>query len=622
MQFAYLIPHSMSALSISCVVIEDNRLKLLGILYSYNRIYPVRVDHHKLFRRRSKRISPSFCAAKAPMKRIFRATSCFGYRNVFNFGFVLGTQIASCLILGILYSENHPTRRSMTTVAPVEAAHWVYLAGVAVIVLTMILRANVVVPSIMATFCVALAWTGSPVAALGSIFSASFVAAKELFNIFLVIALMTALLNALKTLQSDIRMVEPFRRVMKNGHVAYFVLAAITYTISLFFWPTPAVPLVSAVLLPAAIAAGLPPLAGAVAIAIAGQGMALSSDYVIGVAPGISAKAAGAVASVVADRAMVLSLITGGVALLIGYLSLRRQIVPGHNALLASWQARSSGAAAPLHVPGTYDKAELARGTRHDEPLLNTAQIAQVLHSDAGMARWSKVFAIVTPLAFLAVISAMVLPKIVTTMPELKGGAAATLVGGMAAILMILATLAAEGPRKMLDSSAEHITDGFVFAFRAMGSVLPIAGFFFIGAGETSAAILGIADGARAPNLLFELTQSAQHLIPESRTFIAFGVLIVGMITGIDGSGFSGLPLTGALAGALAPASGMQAETLAAIGQMGAIWTGGGTLIAWSSLIAVAGFARIPVLDAVRALLFPVVAGLVISTVCAMLLWR
>jgi hypothetical protein len=45
MQFAYLIPHSMSALSISCVVIEDNRPKLLGILYSYNRIYPVRGGH-------------------------------------------------------------------------------------------------------------------------------------------------------------------------------------------------------------------------------------------------------------------------------------------------------------------------------------------------------------------------------------------------------------------------------------------------------------------------------------------------------------------------------------------------------------------------------------------------
>ncbi|NEV00985.1 hypothetical protein, partial [Bradyrhizobium uaiense] len=206
---------------------------------------------------------------------------------------------------------------------PIVAAHWVYLLGVAVIVLTMIWRANVVVPSVIATLLVAFAWTHSPVAALASVFNASFTAARELFNIFLVIALMTALLNALKVLRSDIRMVEPFRSVMKTGHTAYFVLAAITYVISLFFWPTPAVPLVSAVLLPAAIAAGLSPLGGAIAIAIAGQGMALSSDYVIGVAPGISAKAAGAAvsAATVADRALVLSLITGGIALTLAYFS-------------------------------------------------------------------------------------------------------------------------------------------------------------------------------------------------------------------------------------------------------------------------------------------------------------
>ena len=118
--------------------------------------------------------------------------------------------------------------------------------------------------------------------------------------------------------EHGVRMVQPFRMVMTNGHSAFFILAGVTYVISLFFWPTPAVPLVSAVLLPAAIAAGLSPLAGAMAIAIAGQGMALSSDYVIGVAPGISAKAAGAAvsAAAVADRALILSLIVGGVALL------------------------------------------------------------------------------------------------------------------------------------------------------------------------------------------------------------------------------------------------------------------------------------------------------------------
>lgn len=507
----------------------------------------------------------------------------------------------------------------------ITAAHWVYLAGVMAVVLTMVLRANVVVPSIIATFAVAMVWTHSPVSALGSIFNASFVAAKELFNIFLVIALITSLLNALKSLRSDVLMVQPFRTVMTNGHTAFFVLAAVTYVISLFFWPTPAVPLVSAVLLPAAIIAGLPPLAGAMAIAIAGQGMALSSDYVIGVAPAISAKAAGAAisAAAVADRALALSLITGGVALVLAYFSIRKLIRPGSEALLVRWQSQSStGELERLEAAGTFDKAEIARGTGA-EPLAPDAGIRAELPIGKRRAYWSKFFAILTPLGFAAVIAVMILPKIGAGLglPELKGGDAAALVGGMGAALMILATLAAEGARRSLDVCADHITDGFVFAFKAMGSVLPIAGFFFMGAGgDLAAGVLNVPVG-EAPPLLFNLIQSAEAWIPHNHILVAFGVLLVGMVTGVDGSGFAGLPLTGSLSGALGPTVGLDVTTLCAVGQMGAVWTGGGTLIAWSSLIAVAGFARVSVLDTVRALLVPVLTGMFVSTICAVLFW-
>lgn len=510
----------------------------------------------------------------------------------------------------------------METTTGLTPAHWIYLAGVAVIVLTMIMRANVVVPSIAGTFLVILALTGSPVAALGGIFNASLVAAKELFSIFLVIALMTALLNSLKELRSDVRMVEPFRAVMKNGHMSFFVIALVTYAVSLFFWPTPAVPLVSAVLLPAAIASGLPPIAGAVVIALAGQGMALSSDYVIGVAPGISAKAAGVAASVVADRALVLSLITGGIALIWAYVSLRGRFLPASQHLLDQWHAQAvNHPAHGVSLGGTTKKAEIARGTSRDEPLETNADVRREIEKvEAGQVKWSKLFAVVTPVAFIGVVLLMVLPKFVSGLPTIKGGDAASLIGGMAGVLMIFATLAMHGVRKMLEASADHVTEGFVFAFRAMGSVLPIAGFFFLGSSETAAAILGLpAD--KAPGLLFDLVKNAEHWIPASQFFVAYGILIVGMITGIDGSGFSGLPLTGALSGALANGSGINAATLAAIGQMGAIWTGGGTLIAWSSLIAVAGFARVPVQEAVRALAIPVLAGLAISTFMAVILF-
>lgn len=508
----------------------------------------------------------------------------------------------------------------------IVAAHWVYLAGVAVIVLTMIWRANVVVPSVLATFFVALAWSGSPVSALASIFNASFTAAKELFNIFLVIALMTALLNALKVLRSDVRMVEPFRAVMKNGHTAFFVLAAITYVISLFFWPTPAVPLVSAVLLPAAIAAGLPPLGGALAIAIAGQGMALSSDYVIGVAPGISAKAAGVAvsAATVADRALVLSLITGIIALVLGYFAIRRFITAPDNRLLERWQAQSAGGElGKIEEEGTFDKADLARATGDNQQVLTSdAQVAAELSEvDIKRRGWSKFFAIATPIAFLCVIAIMVMSKLGIG-HELKGGDAAALVGGVAAVLMICACFVTDNLRRFLDASADHVTDGFVFAFKAMGSVLPIAGFFFLGAEPSlSAPILGVPANA-APNLLFELIQAAQGAIPNNQFLVAFGILVAGMITGIDGSGFAGLPLTGSLSGALAPTVGLDAATLAAVGQMGAVWTGGGTLVAWSSLIAVAGFARVPVFQIVQTVMIPVLVGLAVSTICAVLIFH
>lgn len=154
-----------------------------------------------------------------------------------------------------------------------------------------------------------------------------------------------------------------------------------------------------------------------------------------------------------------------------------------------------------------------------------------------------------------------------------------------------------------------------------MGPVVPIAGFFFLGNGDFAGLILSLEDGAKAPGFLFDLVQAAQATIPPSAPLTALGLLIVGIITGLDGSGFSGLPLTGSLAGAFAPSSNVDVETLAAIGQMGAVWAGGGTIVAWSSLVAVAGFTGVSVMELARKNLLPVLIGLVASTVVAFLLW-
>jgi len=520
------------------------------------------------------------------------------------------------------------------------AAHWVYLGGIVVILFTMAIRKNIVVPAVTATLLVAWAFSDSIIVGLSAIFNASLVAAKELFNIFLIIALITAMLGALREVGADRLMVAPFRRVMRSGTSSFLVLALVTYVISLFFWPTPTVPLVGAVLIPVAIRAGLAPLSVGMVVAIAGQGMALSSDYIIKVAPGISAKAAGVDPDTVADKSLVLSLIVGLTALIITFVMQRRTWRKPSPDLLVEWENEASQLLDPTPekppsgvqpdphgAAGRADTPQIDGTPRANSSAQATTATAAVLvaePTDTGTPvrkTWSaKVFAVLTPLVYLGFIVFLLLGKFTTVVPPLKGGDAAAIVGGIAALILFAAS-ATNDKRNFLETSSGHVVDGLVFAFKAMGIVLPIAGFFFIGNGDFSATVLGLPAGVKGPAFLFDLISAAQAHVSPNPFVTSFGVLLVGLVAGLEGSGFSGLPLTGSLAGALGPAVGMDPTTLAAIGQMGNIWSGGGTLVAWSSLIAVAGFARVPVLTLARKCFLPVMAGLVLCTVFAILVF-
>ncbi|MGY0692158.1 hypothetical protein ACW2QC_05100 [Virgibacillus sp. FSP13] len=464
-------------------------------------------------------------------------------------------------------------------------SHWLYGLFTLIIILTMIFKRGVVLPTLLGTFVIAWVYNGSLIDGFTSIFNANLVAAKELFSIFLIITFMLALLHSLRDLGADRRMIQPIQKMMVNGHVSFFVLIAVTYVISLFFWPTPAVPLICALLVPAAVRAGLPAITAAVAIAIAGQGMALSSDYIVQVAPSLSAKSAGIEVEVVTDQALLLSLITGGIAIAAAYLLYRKSIRSKDSELI-----------------------------QKDLEALETVSESRNVAKSSHLTTWSKLFSVIVPIALLAVVVYMMSAKLMSgRMTGFEGGDGAAFVGGVAVILLLLSTVAF-GRQHALDYISNHITDGFVFAFKAMGPVIPIAGFFFLGSADFSGSILGIDENP--PAFLFDLVQSTQEFLPKSALLAALSVLIIGIITGLDGSGFSGLPLTGALAASL-DSSVIDSGTLAAIGQMGSVWTGGGTIVAWSSLIAIAGFCGVSVMDLVRKNFVPVMLGLVISTLLA-----
>ncbi|MGI6143636.1 MAG: hypothetical protein ACOYEK_07265 [bacterium] len=456
-------------------------------------------------------------------------------------------------------------------------AHWLYVIGVVVVIGTMLMRRNVVTPCIIFTFLIGWVYHGSIVKAVQTVFEASMAAAVELFSIFLIIGLMVAMLKAMSKTGADEMMISPLKGLLVSPTISYVVLALTTLVVALFFWPTPSIPLVGALLAPIAIQAGLPPLAAAMAIALAGQGMALAGDVIIQGAPKLTATAAAVPVEMVLYKAGILTVITGVIALILGYWQMRPEI--------ARFQRKMKEKGGEiLDVIG----AGQVMGTQAEERV-NAPGVAKFL-------------AVLVPVVMGLVIIAMIRFQIL-------GGDATALLGGAAAVIAVAATLLTSGV-KSLDEIADCVGDGLVFAFRVMGPILPIAGFFFLGSPEAAAGILG--EGA--PGFLFDVGNIVAQSIPPTGLLAGFGILILGMITGLDGSGFSGLPLVGSLAGALSGGSVAEASTLGAIGQLGAVWTGGGTLVAWCTLVAVAGIVGVPVLDLVRKNLVPVLAGLFVAT--------
>ncbi|MFD0853176.1 hypothetical protein ACFQ07_13125, partial [Actinomadura adrarensis] len=134
-----------------------------------------------------------------------------------------------------------------------SAAHWIYLIGLAAIIATVVAKKNVIAIAVVATFVTATAYAGSAVTGLGAIFNGAILATRELLSIFIIIALVTAMLGAMRGLGADVLMIRPLRGLFRNGHVSYVVLAVVTFLLSVSFWPTPVLPLIAAILLPAAV---------------------------------------------------------------------------------------------------------------------------------------------------------------------------------------------------------------------------------------------------------------------------------------------------------------------------------------------------------------------------------
>ncbi|MCI9591927.1 MAG: citrate transporter [Lachnospiraceae bacterium] len=463
----------------------------------------------------------------------------------------------------------------LETAAVLTPLHFLYLAGVIVILGVMVMRKDTPAVCIGFLFLLGLTGRGNIIGGIQTVFNAMLYAGKEFMEIIATIALVSALSKALSDLGSDYLLMKPMSRIMKTPALTWWILGFTMLIFSLFLWPSPSVALVGAIMLPFAIQAGLTPLAAAMAMNLFGHGIALSYDVVVQGAPAISASAAGIPASQILTQGRPVFWVMG-IATTVSAFLLNRKTM---SFSLAGNAARKS----------------------------REYQSASSFSPSGPLSRPAKILAVATPLAFFADIAAMLVF-------DLRGGDATSIVSGTAVLLMCLGAVLAS-PKDSLEKITGYLTDGFLFAIRIFAPVIAIGAFFFLG-GEGISTIMG--DSFSGGIMNDWAVWLASHA-PLNKYFTAAIQMIVGALTGLDGSGFSGLPLTGALANTFGTAVGASVPVLAALGQITAIFVGGGTLVPWG-LIPVAAICNVSPLELARKNFLPVLIGFACTFVVACLL--
>jgi hypothetical protein len=460
--------------------------------------------------------------------------------------------------------------------AELTALHIIYVFFIVLIIGFMVMRRDTTFICIVGIFTLAITATGSLSGSVMSIFTGFIYAITELLPTILIISIIVAMSKTLTTTGINDVMISPFARFIRTPALAYWIIGIVMMVISFFFWPSPAVALMGAVLLPVAIRVGLPALGVAMAMNLFGHGIALSGDFVIQAAPKLTADAAGLSVQSVMNASIPLVIVMGTVTTICAFYFIKRDMKSGKltttNQVVTTVQQNSQSS------------------------LLSTNQ--------------KRFFALLIPLLFTIDVVAM-------SILNLQGGDATALIGGTSILILILITLVSHR-NKGLEQTTHYLVEGFQFGFKVFGPVIPIAAFFYLGdSGFTT--IVGEFLPKASNGIVNDLGVALASVVPLSKEVAAVTLTVVGAITGLDGSGFSGISLTGSIASLFATAIDSGAATLTALGQISAIWVGGGTLVPWA-LIPAAAICNVDPFELARRNLLPVTIGLAVTTIVAMFL--
>ena len=447
-------------------------------------------------------------------------------------------------------------------------AHYIYILFMVAALVTMIMKKESVVPCILGIFTLGLYYNRSLVGALGSVFTALGVALNELGSVIIIIGIMVALSKALEESKSIDFMVGPISKIVKNPTGAFFISGIFMLLMSWFFWPSPATALVGAIFLPIAIKAGLPAIGLAMAINLFGHGIALSTDFIIQGAPSITSGSAGIGVNEIISEGMILYIVMSVVTIGVAFYMLRKDLKSGEL------------------------KNEIVK--------TNDVEVKDV-------SLRAKISIGLVIIAFIADIIAMY--KF-----NLKGGDATGLLGATALGLIIIINFM-NNPKTTLDKVTNQLVEGFVFGIKIFAVIIPIAAFFYMG-DMSLVTVFGDVLTEGSQGILGDIGLALSQAVPFNKVAAACIETIVGGITGLDGSSFSGMSLAGSTASVFGVAINAKVGTLAALGQIAATWVGGGCIVPWA-LAPAAAICGVKPAELAKRNFIPVMVGLVVTTIVA-----
>jgi hypothetical protein len=456
--------------------------------------------------------------------------------------------------------------------------HWIYLIFIFLIIAVMVMKRDTSLVCIAGIFLLGLFATTSLYQSVMGIFNSFIYAIKELLGTILIISIIAAMSKVLMETGINEVMVSPFAKLIKTPTLAYWVIGILMMVISWFFWPSPAVALLGAVLLPVALNVKLPAMGVAVAMNLFGHGIALSGDFIIQGAPKLTADGAGIPVGEVVAASIPLVFVMGIVTTVVAFWLLKKDMKSG---------ALSTD---NLMLPS------ISKVDKSDMNLLSHGS--------------KKLLAILILILYVADIIVMYFAK-------LQGGDATALIGGTSVFILILVSMLSQ-KNKGMEKIMACMIEGLQFGFKIFGPVIPIAAFFYLG-DSAMASIFGDVLPKGSNGLVNDLGVVLANLVPLNATVGAVTLTTVGAITGLDGSGFSGISLVGPIAKLFATSIGAGVATLTALGQIAAIWVGGGTLIPWA-VIPAAAICGVDPFELARRNLKPVFIGLVVTTIVAIFL--